>query len=102
MLTRAIVRAGQCAPNTTTSLTRLSPPPPCAERARGRPGGAASRLRAISRFHRPGAVLTRAVVRVRAVRPDNDYIADATVTSAAVRQQRRRFAPEGDLALSPA
>ena len=45
--TRAAVRAGQCAPNTTTSPTRLSSPPPCAGRRSGRPGAAALRQWAI-------------------------------------------------------
>ena len=44
----------------------------------------------------------------RAVHPEYHHIADATVISAAVRRlpegpaRRRRFAPEGDLALPPA
>ncbi len=39
--TRAAVRAGQCAPNTTTSPTRLSPPPLCARgRSRASTGSA--------------------------------------------------------------
>jgi hypothetical protein len=65
--TRAAVRAGRCAPNTTTSPTRLSPPPPCAGRRSGRPGAAASRQGAPLHFHRLSAVLLRAVTRAGAV-----------------------------------
>ena len=61
---------GQCAPNTTTPPTRLSPPPPCAGHQSGRPGAAASRRGAILFLHRLNAVLLRAVLRARAVRPD--------------------------------
>ena len=69
--TRAAVRAGRCALNTTTSPTRLSPPPPCAGRRSGRPGAAASRPGAVLHFHQLGAVLLRAGRRPgRAVRPD--------------------------------
>jgi hypothetical protein len=57
--------------------------------------------REISPLHRPGAVHTQIVVRARAVHPEYDHIADATVTSAAVRRpperpaRRRRFATGG-------
>ena len=61
---------GQCAPNTTTPPTRLSPPPPCAGHQSGRPGAAASRRGAILFLHRLSAVLLRVVLRARAVRPD--------------------------------
>jgi hypothetical protein len=44
--------------------------------------------RAISR--RPGAGPTRAAVRAGAVRPEHDHIADATVTSAVVRRPPER------------
>ena len=48
----------------------LSPPPPCAGHQSGRPGAAASRRGAILYLHRLSAVLLRAVLRARAVRPD--------------------------------
>ena len=91
--TRAAVRAGRCAPNTTTSPTRLSPPPPCAGRRSGRPGAAAPRPGAISPSHRLGAVLLRAVLRIRAERPDHRRRAifrwpSAGPTRAAVRAGR--------------
>ncbi len=44
------------------------------------------RRRAI--FCRPGGVFTWAATRAGTVRPDYDFIADATVTSAAVRRSR--------------
>ena len=86
--------AGRCAPTTTTSPTRLSPPPPCAGRRSGRPGAAASRPGAIVHFHRLGAVLLRAILRIRAVRPDRRRRAlfrrpGAGPTRAAVRAGRR-------------
>ena len=116
-LRRSSSGPGQCAPNTTTSPTRLSPPPPCAGRQSGRPGAAASQPGAILYLHRlsavllravlraravrpdrrrratfrwPGAVPTRTVVRARAVRPEYDHFADATVTSAAARRPPER------------
>ena len=121
-LRRSSSGPGQCAPNMTTSPTRLSPPPPCAGRQSGRPGAAASQPGAILYLHRLSAVLLRAVLRARAVRPDRqrhatsrrpgavpartrvlspeyDHIAAATVTSAAARRpperpaRRRRSTP---------
>ena len=112
-LRRSSSGPGQCAPNTTTSPTRLSPPPPCAGRQSGRPGAAASQPGAILYLHRLSAVLLRAVLRARAVRPDRrrhatsrrpgavptrtrvlsseyDHIAAATVTSAAARRPPER------------
>jgi hypothetical protein len=68
--TRASVRAGRFAPHTTTSPTRLSPPPLCTGRRSGRPCAAAPRPGAISYPHRLGAVLLRAVLRIRAARSD--------------------------------
>jgi hypothetical protein len=74
----------------------------------GQTCAAASHSGTTSHPHRPGAVLARTVVWAGAVRPENDHIADATVTSTVVRRppeqpaRRRRFAPEGDLALLPA
>ena len=51
-------------------INRPTHPPPCAGRRSGRPGAAASRSGAILCLHRPIAVLLRAVLRARAVRPD--------------------------------
>jgi hypothetical protein len=68
--TRASVRAGRFAPHTTTPPTRLSPPPLCTGRRSGRPCAAAPRPGAISYPHRLGAVLLRAVLRIRAARSD--------------------------------
>ena len=91
--TRAAIRAERCAQNTTTSPTRLSPPPPCAGRWSGRPGAAASRPGTILYLRRLIAVLLRAVHRTWAVRPDRRRRATfrrpgAGPTRAAVRAGR--------------
>ena len=92
VMARAVIRAGRCAPNTTTWPTRLSPPPPCPARLR------APRRRFKFARARPGAGRVPGPTRTGAGGPVRRGVPQSAERFGRARRESARASPRAGFA----